>query len=70
MSSGDLPLVVRFWMKASMGVAGVMVAVVVTEGSEISVFLTCWCYAKTTTVGLSFSEGGTHEETLRPQRNH
>ena len=25
------------------------------------------CYAKATSVGRRFSEGGTHEETLRPQ---
>ena len=25
------------------------------------------CYAKATTVGRRLSEGGTHEETLRPQ---
>ena len=27
----------------------------------------CACYAKATSVGRRFSEGGTHEETLRPQ---
>ena len=42
MSSGDLPLVVRFWMKVSIGVTGAMVAVVDTGSSEVSVFLTCW----------------------------
>ena len=26
-----------------------------------------WCYTKATSVGRRFSEGGTHEETLRPQ---
>ena len=41
MSLGVLPLVVRFWIKASMGVMGAMVAVVVTGGLEVSVFLTC-----------------------------
>ena len=41
MSSGVLPLVVRFWMKALMGVMEAMVAVVVMGGSEVSVFQIC-----------------------------
>ena len=42
MSSGVLPLVMRFWMKVLMGVMGAMVAVVNMGGSEVLVFLTCW----------------------------
>ena len=41
MSSGVLPLVVRFWIKALMGVMGAMVVVVDVGGSEVLVFLTC-----------------------------
>ena len=41
MSSGVLPLVVRFWMKASMGVIGAMVAVVGVGVTVVSVFQTC-----------------------------
>ena len=39
MSLGDFPLVVRFWMNRSMGVAGVIVGIV---GVVVSVFLTIW----------------------------
>ena len=41
MSLEVLPLVVRFWMKASMGVIGEMVAVVSVGVTVVSVFLTC-----------------------------
>ena len=33
-------------------------------GVSASVYI---CYAKATTAGRRFSEGGTHEETLHPQ---
>ena len=33
---------VRFWIKASMGVMGAMEAVVDVEVSQVSAFLTCW----------------------------
>ena len=37
-------------------------AVLISDGLAIVV-----CYAKATSVGRRFSEGGTHEEMLRPQ---
>ena len=39
MSSGDFPLVVRFWMNRSMGMAGVMVGGVDEDGVVVSAFL-------------------------------
>ena len=41
MTSGVLPLVVRFWIKVLMGVMGAIVAVVGAGGLEVSVFLIC-----------------------------
>ena len=41
MSSGDFPLVVRFWMNRSMGMAGV-IAGIVGDGEVVLVFLTIW----------------------------
>ena len=40
-----------------------------TKTSLFSLMLRYECYAKATTTGRRFSEGGTHEETLRP-RDH
>ena len=42
MSLGDFPLVVRFWMNRSMGVAGAMAGVADEEEVVVSVFLTIW----------------------------